>query len=178
MKRKSFLESTRAVFCLCLVFLFVPLSVKSQQICFAYKGEWSSWGKIYGNTYRYVDGTGFEIQNYGGVVYLKFQITNYTPPTKAEIKAHEKSQKWFEYGGIVEYYVSDEYPTAKDVAKACNVVIPDARHDVTPKVKRVAYATIKIAPYKKVPYCYNLFFDGIGIGFTAYGKKYGDVKLK
>lgn len=158
--------------------LFLSNKASAQQLSFAYRGEWSSWRNIYEKSFRYNDGSGFELKNSGGTIFFSFQISNYVAPTKAQIKAHLKSNQWYEYTGYVEYYVSDEYPTAEAIAKANVIIIPNAREDVTPKVKRRAYATIKIAPYKKNPYCYNLFFDNIGIGFGVQGMKYGDYKME
>lgn len=180
---------TRKTFPLLLFFCCILLSanrVQAQQMCFAYCGEWSPWQTIcgewspwhiYGQSFRYNDGSGFELKNSGGTVFFSFKISNYFTPSKASIKAHKKSREWYEYSGYVEYYVSDEYPTAEALAKNNILVIPNARADERPKVKRRAYATIKIAPYEKNPYCYNLFFDNIGIGFSVQGLKYGDYKI-
>lgn len=166
-----------ASFLFICTFLFAE-EASAQEICFCYRGEWSSWRSMYEKSFRYNDGSGFGLKNSGGTVFFSFQISNYVAPTKAQRKAHLKSNQWYEYTGYVEYYVSDEYPTAQDIAKANELVIPNARYDATPKVKRRAYATIKIAPYKKNPYCYNLFFDNIGIGFGVQGMKYGDYKME
>lgn len=158
--------------------LFFPSKANGQQLSFAYRGEWSSWEQIHEKSFRYNDGSGFQLKNSGGTIFFSFQISNYVAPTKAQIKTHNKLGQWYEYTGYVEYYVSDEYPTAEALAKANMLIIPNAREDVTPKVKRRAFATIKIAPYKKNPYCYNLFFDNIGIGFGVQGMKYGDYKME
>ena len=76
-----------------------------------------------------------------------------------------KNELWYEYSGFVEYYVTEQYPTITAILRAfefpkfnCN-----SGSDGNPCVKRTARATIKIAPYKKRPKCYNIYFDNIGV---------------
>lgn len=174
------------------MFLFTN-KAKAQQIAFSYKGDWSSWYDVgpkgsdgwsnfnrFSNcqTFRSNDGSAFSFKTEGGIEFFLFQINNYIRPSKEQIKSHLQSKQWYEYSGYVEYYVSDQYPTAEDITKANILVIPNPRIDETPTVKRRAMATIRIAPYKKNPFCYNIFFDNVGIGFSAYGLKYGSYKLK
>ena len=40
----------------------------------------------------------------------------------------------------------------------------DSGYEGNPCVKRTADAIIKIAPYKKRPQCYNIYFDGVAVG--------------
>lgn len=133
-----------------------------------YRGAWSDWKKensIYGSMIaKYSDGSGFVLKTSGEVEYFSFRINHYMPPTKDEIKEHRKNGMWFEYSGVVEYYVNDFRPTAEAIAKACYFVKPDPRRDETPVVKRTAPAKIRIAPYKTRPECFNIFFDNIGVG--------------
>ena len=105
--------------------------IKGQiKTCGYYDGYWSEWEKDYFEDlfdridytlpYEKVNGnySGFCIHQ-GGVhpsLYsFKFQISNYIEPTKRVKKEHLKSNQWYEYRGIVEYYVNDKYPTAKAV---------------------------------------------------------------
>lgn len=160
---------------LLLLSLF-PTNMFSQEITYCYKGSWSSWTSAPGNIYKYNDGSGFLLKTAGQVVFFSFEINNYNAPTKKEIKEHLRSNTWFEYSGVVEYYVNDSYPTSEDIAKHCHLVYPDPRHDITPNVLRTCKATIKVAPYKKEPECYNIFFDGIGIGISVRGLKFSHGK--
>lgn len=133
-------------------------------IAYCYQGSWSNWSSAPGTLYLYNDFSGLTFK--GSIDFFSFRITNYAPPSKKEIKQHLKTNTWYEYRGIVEYYVNDTYPTANDIAKYCTLVTPDPRRDVTPHIKRTCSATIKIAPYKKTPECYNIWFDNIGIGIN------------
>ena len=90
---------------------------------FNYKGSWSEWSKAYGEILHYEDESGIVLQTSGGLVYFKFQISNYVPPTRKELRAHLKSGEWFTYKGTVEYSVNDQYPTAEAIAKANHVRI-------------------------------------------------------
>ena len=161
------------------VMILLPVSVCAQSWCFNYKGSWSSWIKnkdyFYYHNYDvaiYGNRSGCVLKANGGIIFFDFQITNYVAPSKKEIKEHRKSGKWFEYVGTVSYYVNDEYPTAEALAKACVFVTPNPRQDVTPTVKRSTSARIKVAPYKKYPEVYNIWFDKIGVGINIRGLKF------
>lgn len=163
---------------LIILLCFIALQcANAQSICFNYQGSWSSWKNSYYTTgiletpkvRAYTDGSGLVLINNGGIEIFKFHINNYTPPSKAELKQHRKSGDWFEYQGTVEYYVTDQYPTAQSFAKANELVSPNPRKDETPSVKRYGTATIKIAPYKTNPKVYNIWFDGIGVGLSVQG---------
>lgn len=175
-----------------LVIVFTTLSLNGfgQKITFNYKGSWSEWQKIAtrGDSYltstgekteieMYSNGSGFILKSDPGqIVYFDFRITNYRVPSKDEIKWHWKANQWYEYQGTVSYYVSDDCPTAEAIAKGNQLVIPNPRQDVTPRVKRTANATIKIAPYKDRPAVYNIWFDDIGIGFSRQGLNFEGEK--
>ena len=74
-----------------------------------------------------------------------------------------KQRKWYEYHGTVEYYVTEQYPTITSVLKTFEFPTfdCDSGTDGNPCVKRTANATIKIAPYKDHPRCYNIYFDDV-----------------
>ena len=85
---------------------------------------------------------------------------------KSTIKNHLKNNLWYEYSGTVEYYVTEDYPTIESVLRTfdfpyfnCN-----SGYNGNPCVKRTAKATIKIAPYKKRPKVYNIYFDNVAVG--------------
>lgn len=143
---------------------------------FNYRGEWSSWRSEYGKISHYVDDSGVILKTSGGQTYFSFQITNYIPPTKKQLKEHLKSGQWFEYNGVVEYSVNDAYPTAEALAKASHFVIPNPRADQTPSVLRRTTCRIKIEPYKKLPSNYNVYFDNIGVAISIQGMTFQEQK--
>ena len=102
---------------------------------------------------------------------FKFEIDNYIKPNKREIKQHLKNEQWYEYTGWVEYFVCERLPTIYDVLidvtkNASWINFPNIPSDGYPArvVKRRARAIIKIAPYKKIPKVFNIYFDGVGVG--------------
>lgn len=170
-----------------LILGFITISAQAQSIAFSYKGDWSSWDPIARNTYsynflgpsntlkisRYTDMSGIILTTSGGREILSFRINNFKMPDKKERKEHMKTGQWFSYYGTVDYYVNDAYPTAEAIAKRSYLVIPNSRTDETPSVKRHTICEIRIAPFKKEPEVWNVFFDNIGIGIST-----KDVKFK
>lgn len=143
---------------------------------FSYHGDWSSWQNEYGKISHYHDESGIILKTSGGQTYFSFQISNYTPPSKKELKEHLKNNQWFEYTGTVEYMVNDQYPTAEALARANRFVIPNPRYDQTPSVMRRTSCTIRIQPYKKLPANYNIFFDNIGVAIDISGMSFQGQK--
>ncbi len=144
------------------------VNAKWQQ-AFCYRGSWSAWEYGYGKISHYEDESGNILNTSGGQPYFRFEITNYVPPTKKELKEHLKTGESFEYYGIVEYCVNDDYPTAEAFARADRFVIPNPRIDETPTVLRQTTCKIKIQPYKKLPANYNIFFDNVGVAINISG---------
>ena len=138
-----------------------------------YWGQWKSHSSSvdwrYNEYSLYGNFSGFIIYKKGAhpsEFIFKFETKYFTTPDKKTIKSHLKNNTWYEYSGTVEYYVTEEYPTIAAILKAyefphfnCN-----SGSSGNPCVKRTANATIKIAPYKKQPKCYNIFFDGVAVG--------------
>ena len=161
---------------LCLMLLATTLCF-AQEVTFNYRGYWSKWERAIGEVSAYQDGSGL-ILSVNGNTYFKFMISNYTPPTRAEIDRHREQNQWFEYYGTVDYYVNDSYPTAEDLAKSCCFVIPNAREDLTPSVMRHASARIRVEPYKNNPKNYNIFFDNIGVAVGVKGLEFKGQKSR
>lgn len=139
--------------------------------CAYYDGYWGEWkaqyskfsGGCYYNIFGNYSGFSIYLRNHHPSEYcLKFQITSYSPPSKDIIKYHYKNKIPFEYEGVVEYYVSDYYPTIKDALKLQGFAW--VTNSTNNSYKRTAKATIKILPYKKRPQCYNIFFEDVAIG--------------
>lgn len=163
MKQHGFI--LRLSLCLILI-LSAQNSFAQWKESFNYRGDWSLWQSSQGNIFHYDDDSGIILKTPGGQTYFSFQITNYTPPTKKQLKEHLESRQWFEYIGVVEYSVNDAYPTAEAIAKASRFVIPNPRIDQTPSVLRRTTCRIKIEPYEKLPANYNVYFDNIGVAIS------------
>ena len=146
--------------------------------CANYDGYWGQWKShttrfMYSSpSYKYGllgNYSGFTIYNrydHPSNFVFKFLIYGYSEPTKKEKKEHYKNNEWYEYSGAVEYYVTERYPTIKEVLKAWDFPIYNSSSATSdnPCVKRKVYdAKIMIAPYKKRPRVYNLWFDDVGI---------------
>lgn len=151
-----------------LLVMFSPLESHAQnyELSFAcfYDGYWGDWHNtsnynIWGNYGGFIVYDSYEHpSNYG----FKFQINSYTQPSKDEIKAHWKSQQPFVYQGVVEYYVDQYCPTAKDAIKNYPIFVSKSES----AIKKISAAEIRILPYKKHPVCYNIFFDDVGFAIS------------
>ena len=179
MKQKSFLIR---YIVLCSLFLFSITSFSQAQrgisTAYLYKGYWSKWvdaGKNYYGTWgesriglagEYDHFCIYDQGMHPSDFFFKFRISNYIQPSKKEIKQHYKKKTEWVYSGYVEYYVSDLYPTFEDCLR-------ELKRPLTKMSKGLSFffffykkitrpATIKIMPYKKLPQCYNFFFDDVG----------------
>lgn len=168
-----------------LLFLVVSLYASAQiKICGYYDGYWGEWEdayifslyggrntvdeslpylKIYGN---YSGFSTYANTDHPSAYMFKFQISNYLAPDKKTKKHHLKSNEWYEYSGVVEYFVKDEHDTIKDILKRGSAFgrIPAIQSTWPGARKRTAKATIKIAPYKDHPRVYNIWFEGVAVG--------------
>ena len=162
--------------------LFSIFAVSSSAVKFStcawYDGYWGNWESIEFNIRGNYSGMILYDPDYHPSYYsFKFTINNFIPPTKDEKKRHIKSDEWYQYEGVVEYYVTDAYPTIKDVFKKFPFpsVCP-ALHKVeegqTPCAKRTVKATIRIAPYKDHPKVYNIMFEDVRLGIDLEGNTF------
>lgn len=142
-------------------------------------GNWTSWDQMSFEDGKWAkfeyEGTGklmsfwrLRIREFGEELdnwCFSFEIDDYERPNKETRKDHYKNGTWYEYSGWAEYYVSDDYPTIKRVLEVLRFpwIGP---HGETLRAKRRAKATIKIAPYKKAPTVFNIFFDGVGVALA------------
>lgn len=128
-------------------------------------GIWGAWTSD-GRDYYY--GRFSEVYRIGEMRHpseygWKLSLENFVKPSKEDIKKHYKNQIWWDYNGLLEYYVTDEYPTALSQIreKNCLSVVPwlhDVSKGQTPCVKRVMRVFVTIAPYKDYPHCYCINF--------------------
>lgn len=146
-------------------------------------GYWTEWYKRnYNNGYWFHRDFGMRIQynrsdnTFSGIEFtevgkqpwdwcFKFEVDNYIKPDKKTRKQHQKDNLWYEYSGWVEYYVTDEYPTIQKVLERYQFPMIQPTGE-TVRAKRLARATIRIAPYKKEPTCFNIYFDDVGVGIS------------
>ncbi|MBD5363197.1 MAG: hypothetical protein HDR79_06115 [Bacteroides sp.] len=149
---------------------FVSICASGAEIDMAYSvnNYWSDWERASG-VGIYGQCSGFSLSYYGDQYwnwFFRFQIQNYTIPTKEAMKSYRKNDQWIVYYGTVEYYVTDKHPTIEACMKAAGITgfIPGEGYEyLGHRVKRTANATIKIKPYKKFPQVYNIYFDGVGL---------------
>ncbi len=100
--------------------------------------------------------------------YFKFSIDNYTLPDSKQRKKDAKNNVWYEFTGVVEYYICDDYPTAYSLYKAHKGprFIPAKLENGRPTKKISSRATIKIEAFVDRPKIYNIWFDGVGLGIS------------
>lgn len=101
---------------------------------------------------------------------MKVIINNMVIETnKKKKKQRIKSQQWYEYTGIVEYYTYTTFENFSSIIEnwpnGDNNEWQGAPNTSNGK-KHTVNAIIKIAPYKNKPQCYNVFFEGIGLGLS------------
>jgi hypothetical protein len=157
-----------------ILFFTISLCASAQiSTCAFYDGYWGQWKRPSYSTYNlYGNYSGFIVyyqSSHPSEYIFKFQADSYSTPSKETIKYHWKNNVWYEYSGYVEYFVSDSYPSIKDALKRFSFAI--ISNDNFSK-KRTAKATIKIAPYKKYPKVYNIWFEDVAIGIDLCNCKF------
>lgn len=175
------MKKTIKIICVLLLISFVSISKVQSQHFAVYSedsrlvdGVWDDWKTLWKYDVRgsYGEILLYATYNHPSQYVWKFTISNFTKPSKAEIKEHYKNNEWWVYSGTFEYYITDEYPDLRSLLLKKEFIDPSC-HDVnkgqTPCVKKTISATIKIAPYKEHPRIYNLFFgNGLGYAFNLY----------
>ena len=169
--------------------VLMALPVKAQICTSSWRdGYWGKWVYHSHPFTRPYPGISYDYGLYGNysgfIIYrrtdhpseyiFKFEANSYSTPDKKTKKFHLKHNLWYEYSGTVEYYVTEEYPTIAAVLKAhefpffnCN-----SGSSGNPCVKRTSKAVIKIAPYKKWPRIYNIYFDNVAIAIDLLDSKF------
>lgn len=163
-----------------ILFIISPSLLKGQiKTCGYFDGYWGAWEEnyfmdIFGRIdYTlpcqkvYGDYSGFciyQAQAHPSYYSFRFKITNYVEPSKKTKKEHLKSKQWYDYNGIVEYYVTDKYPTAKACVRSSSGNFPSVLPTTEGAKKKTVNARIQIAPYKDHPQVYNIWFEDVGVG--------------
>lgn len=151
---------------------FCVANTSWSQISFSvyFDGFWSPWitsseAQVYGNYESFVVYTDADGPwNYR----FKFTIHDFKVPTKKQRKKDLKDNKYYEFSGTVEYYVSDENPTILETyRKKKGPCFIDAKSDNGwPTRKVVSRAKIRVHPFKDYPRIYNIWFDNVALGIS------------
>lgn len=134
--------------------------------CTNINGYWGKWQKEY-----VLSATG-DINNFvlhsstshPSEFYCKVVIQNFSMPDKKTKRLYCKNKIWYEYTGYIEYYVASWW-SVEDYVR--NFPVGPYNTENGYHLKR-SKATIKIAPYKKSPRVYNIWFEGYGVGIQLY----------
>lgn len=162
--------------------LIANYSLGQIKFCCWYDGFWSTWtdggsqAKIKGN----YDGFIIYTASDGPWDYrFKFKIDNLKFPNKKQRKKDIKAKKNYEFYGTVEYYVSDEYPSALDNYRKHKrpFFVSAKSNDGRPNKKITSKATILIAPFKKLPVHYSIQFDDVALGVHLNTLYFPDVEF-
>ena len=177
-----------------LLMWLISSSLYSQDFACYYDGYWGNWRPYAGYEFHIgevgITGSykGFAIYKRGdhpSKYFFNFDITGYAYPSKKDIKQHYKTNTWWVYNGIVEYYVCDVYPTLKDCMRQFKRLLVESDAQGTQYQEKLSLvkasqisqtgrfnaigfkkvsknATIKIAPYKEHPKVYNIYIDDVG----------------
>lgn len=134
-----------------------------------YDGFWGDWHYLYGYTFK-GDCSGYilhHVDKHPSEYVFKFNIDSFVMPDKKTRKKKYREGTWYEYTGTVEYYVTESYPSITNVLRKFRFPCINCKSNEEACVKRVAKAIIKVAPYKKYPYCYNIYFDEVAVGLST-----------
>lgn len=129
------------------------------------KGYWGNWYNPYG---MLLQGSYDEFIIYNGSNHPSsyiFKVKIYGMSIEADkqaIKRRIKNKQWYEYRGSVEYYTRNNQIGFNSQVEYWPRVSPSStEYNVQLNTQP---AIIKIAPYKKNPRIYNIFFESYGIG--------------
>lgn len=152
-----------------LVLVCIVATAQIKTCCY-FDGYWSDWQ--YSNSVIRGGYNGFMIyKSSDGPWYplFKFIINNYYIPSDKETRKNNITyNRWYEFSGTVEYYISDDFTSAYQCFKkngGPHFVRSKYYQDLGMPVKKItSRATIKIAPFKDHPKVYNIWFDNVALG--------------
>lgn len=152
---------------LCLLFCASYSSSAQIKACGYFDGYWSKWANLNAEVHGNYDGFIIYLENEGPWEYrFKFTINFMSFPERKQRKKDIKENKWYEFSGIVEYYVTDNYPSIISIFRANKgpMFAPLKLKNGQTAKKVKSRATIKIAAFKDRPKTYNIFFDNVALG--------------
>lgn len=156
------------LFIFCFLLFFVNTSWGQMQFCAYFDGFWSPWiasseARVYGNYEGFIIYTDAD----GPWDYrFKFTIHDFKVPNKKQRKKDIKANKYYEFSGTVEYYISDDNPSAREAfRKNKGPKFISAKSDNGwPTRKVTSKATIRVRAFKDYPRTYNIWYDGVALG--------------
>ena len=162
MKRKMILLLLTFFFC---TTAYSQLLTQYAAFCANIDNVWSSWKTysgcyIYGDYCKQLSMTDYKHHPSEFVWRITFDGNPWFPA---------KSKEWREYSGTIEFYISDKVPDAKSALLISGgfPVAPwnhNTEKGQMPCVKVTKKAKIKVAPYRKHPKIYNIWFDNMAFG--------------
>ena len=139
-----------------------------------YWGEWSN-NSYWPDNYYVAYGTKAQFIIYNkhthpSSYFFRVVITNFDFPDAKRKREHLKNGEWYQYEGYVEY-VPQWAGEGKGYTLDAFVRSFQLGHCTSDQEKVKTKAIIKIAPYKKTPQTYNIWFNNYGIGLILNWKK-------
>lgn len=168
------IPNTMRIFLL-LIILNFTLLVKSQtpfEYSLFYNGYWGEQQEVPGTEVMRGTFDNFIIvplSYHPSAYYMKVTLKNYYKPTKKEMKDRLKRNRWYEFEATVEWFVTNresnggykgESEDAWDMVRFFLIDMGNANYPTIFK-KISCTATVKIAPYKKNPVVYNIWFPSL-----------------
>lgn len=122
-------------------------------------GNWETFNPFSNVSFYGTPGNFIVYQGYGHKSDYSLKIVANNCFLSTKDKTAIKSHRWYEYKGTITYRTYKRYNSSKDYIKAFDYVLISGTYEVTRP------ATIKVYPMKD-RYCYNIYFDGVGIGLN------------
>lgn len=138
-----------------------------------YWGEWSNINSYFPQNHYTAYGTNaqfiiYDKYNHPSSYFFRVVITNFDFPDAKRKRKHLKTGEWYQYSGYVEYVPQRD---GKGYSLDAFVRSFQSGNCYSNHEKVKTKAIIKIAPYKKEPQTYNVWFDNYGIGLILNWKK-------
>lgn len=165
--------------CLILSISFSFAQKDNFSIAYYIDSMWGEWDYVSSYVYN-ISGSvdDFVIKNsrdHPSNYFLRIKVDNFTIPSRSEYKRRKKKNEWHEYEGTIEYfYRACDGDNFKSRAKGGFSYTDPTAYDEGGELfnEKVLKATkrivVRIAPFKKHPSVYNIYFDDIGIGIVLH----------
>lgn len=158
----------KVLFIFCALLFVANSSFGQKSVSCYFDGYWSSWRDMPPNAKLKGNYDGFIIYNdsEGPWNYrFKFTIDDFKVPNKKQRKKDIKKKNYYTYTGTVEYYVTYNHPSALSIFRDNRgpTFCPAMLDGGTPAKKITSKATIKVAPFKKLPKVYNIWYDNVAL---------------
>lgn len=131
-----------------------------------FDGYWSKWLMAEACVYGGYSGFIIYFDDEGKWNYrFKFTIDDMKFPNRKQRKKDIKNNKFYEFVGTVEYYISDDFPSMLSVFRKHKrfYLLPAKLDNGRPTKKVTSKAVFKVQAFKDLPRVYNMWFDDVGI---------------